>query len=147
MAATGDRDDPYSAFNFLVVIDDVTKAGFSECTGLTTETDIVMYRTGAEDITMRKLPGLKKFTNIVLKRGYTKDKDLWTWRKAVLDGKPDRKSGSITLLDEARQSIMRWNFREGWPSKWEGPALNAKNNEVAIESMEIAVEGLELVDA
>jgi phage tail-like protein len=147
MAATGDRNDPYSAFNFLVTIDDVTVAGFSECTGLTTETDIVMYRTGAEDFTMRKLPGLKKFTNIVLKRGYTKDKDLWNWRKKVLDGKTDRKSGSITLLDEARQPVLRWNFREGWPSKWEGPALNAKNNEVAIESMEIAVEGLELVDA
>jgi phage tail-like protein len=147
MAATGDRNDPYSAFNFLVAIDNVTVAGFSECTGLTTETDIIMYRTGAEDFTMRKLPGLKKYTNIVLKRGYTKDKDLWTWRKTVLDGKTDRKSGSITLLDEGRQVALRWNFREGWPSKWEGPAMNAKNNEVAIESMEIAVEAIELADS
>jgi phage tail-like protein len=147
MAATGDRNDPYSAFNFLVAIDDVTVAGFSECTGLTTETDIIMYRTGAEDFTQRKLPGLKKFTNIVLKRGYTKNLDLWNWRLAVLQGKTStsRKSGSITLQDESRTAVMRWNFREGWPSKWEGPAMNAKNNEVAIESMEIAVEGLELV--
>lgn len=144
MAQTGDRNDPYASFNFLVVIDDVTVAGFSECSGLTTETDVISYRNGDETNTQRKLPGQKKFTNIVLKRGYTKDKNLWTWRKKVMDGKTERKTGSITLLDEGRQVALRWNFREGWPSKWEGPAFNAKNNEVAIESMEIAVELLEL---
>ena len=69
---------------------------------------------------------------------------LWDWRKKVMDGKTERKTGSITLLDEGRQVALRWNFREGWPSKWEGPAFNAKNNEVAIEMMEIAVEFLAL---
>jgi phage tail-like protein len=144
MAATGDRNDPYSAFNFLVEIDGVTVAGFSECSGLTTETDPIEYRNGDEDITVRKLPGLKKFTNIALKRGYTQSKELWEWRKKVLDGKTERQSGAIVLLDEARGEALRWNFREGWPSKWEGPSLNGKNSEVAIESMEIAVEGIEL---
>jgi phage tail-like protein len=144
MAQAGQRSDPYSAFNFLVEIDGVTVAGFSECSGLTTETDVIEYRTGAEDITARKLPGLKKFTNISLKRGYTDSKELWEWRKKVLDGQTERQSGSIVLLSESRTPALRWNFREGWPSKWEGPTLNAKNNEVAIETLEIAVEGLEL---
>ena len=72
---------------------------------------------------MRKLPGLKKFSNITLKRGFTKDKDLWKWRKTVMDGKTERQSGSITLLDEARQPSLRWNFREGWPRKLGGPDL------------------------
>jgi phage tail-like protein len=144
MAETGSRNDPFRGFNFLVEIDDVTVAGFSECGGLTTETDVVEYRTGAEDITVRKLPGLKKFTNITLKRGFTNGKELWDWRKKVLDGKTERKSGSIVLLNEERKPAIRWNFREGWPSKWEGPALNAKTNDVAIESLEIAHEGLSL---
>src|SRR5712691_12934812 len=144
MAATGSRIDPFSGFNFLVEIDGVTVAGFSECSGLTTETDPIEYRNGNEDITVRKLPGLKKFTNISLKRGYTASKELWEWRKKVMEGKTERKSGSIVLLNEARQPALHWNFRDGWPRKWDGPTLNAKTNEVAIETLEIAIEGLEL---
>jgi phage tail-like protein len=144
MPPTGDRNDPYSAFNFLVEIDGVTVAGFAEVGGLTTETDIVEYRNGDEDITVRKLPGKAKYTQISCKRGYTKSRELWEWRRLAITGRTERKSGTIQLLDEARQPALKWNFREGWPSKWEGPALNAKNNEVAIETLEIAHEGLEL---
>jgi phage tail-like protein len=144
MPETGGRQDPFSAFNFLVEIDGVTVAGFSECSGLTTETDVIEYRTGNTDITVTKLPGLKKFTNVALKRGYTNSRELWEWRKQVLDGRTQRQAGSIVLLNEAREPALRWNFREGWPNKWEGPTFNAKNNEVAIESLEIAHEGLEL---
>jgi phage tail-like protein len=144
MPATGDRNDPYAAFNFLVEIDGVTVAGFSECSGLSTETGIIEYRNGDETNTVRKLPGLKKFANITLKRGYTADKNLWQWRKKVMDGKTERQSGAIVLQNEARQTALRWTFREGWPNKWDGPTFNAKNNEVAIETMEIAVEDLAL---
>jgi phage tail-like protein len=86
-----------------------------------------------------------KYNNLVLKRGWTADTKLWLWRKQVIDGKTQRRAGAIILLDEARAPALRWNFTQGWPSKWEGPALNAKTSEVAIESMEIAHEGLELV--
>ena len=144
MAETGSRNDPYSAFNFRVEIDGGGQAGFSEVSGLTTETDVIEYRNGDEDITVRKLPGLKKFTNIVLKRGYTDSKDLWQWRKTVMDGRTERRAGSIVLLNEAREEALRWNFREGWPSKWEGPGLNGKNNETAIETLEIACEDIQL---
>lgn len=140
--ATGDRDDPFSSFNFLVEIDGVTKAGFSEVSGLSMTTDVIEYRNGNEDITPRKLPGLKKFANITLKRGFTKDNGLFTWRKTVLDGKTERHTGSITLLDEGRKAAVRWNFVQAWPSKLDGPSFNAKNNEVAIETLEIVCEGL-----
>jgi len=120
------------------------RAGFSEVGGLTSEEDVIEYRDGKEDTTVRKIPGLKKFTNINFKRGYTKSKDLWQWRKSVMDGKTERLSGTVTPLDEARQPALVWRFFEGWPSKWSGPALNAKNNEIAIEELEICVEGLEL---
>jgi len=142
MAETSSRNDPYAAFNFLVEIDGVTVAGFSECSGLSSETDPIEYREGKEDITVRKLPGLVKYSNITLKRGFTQGKELWQWRKQVLDGKTQRRSGTVTLLDEARKPALRWNFREGWPRKLDGPTLNAKTNEVAIETLEIAHEGL-----
>jgi phage tail-like protein len=144
MAETGTRDDPFSAFNFLVEIDGVTVAGFSEVSGLDSETDPIEYRNGSEDITVRKLPGLRKYPNIVLKRGFTPDKSLYDWRRTVTQGRTERHSGTIVLLNEAREPALRWNFREGWPSKLQGPALNAKNNETAIETLEIAHEGLEI---
>jgi len=142
--ATGDRVDPYAAFNFSIELDGVPAAGFSEVSGLDSETDIVEYRTGDLENRVTKLPGLKKYPNIVLKRGFTKDRALWEWRKGVMDGRTERKSGSIVLYNEAREVALRWNFTDGWPSKWQGPALNAKNNEVAIETLEIAHERLEL---
>lgn len=142
--ATGERIDPYSGFNFLIEIDETIKAGFSECSGLSTDTDPIEYREGNEDITVRKIPGLKKFANISLKRGMTTDLELWKWRKTVLDGETVRKSGAIILLNEARERVMQWNFREGWPAKWEGPSLKGTGNEIAIETLEIAHEGLDL---
>jgi phage tail-like protein len=144
MPETASRVDPYPGFNFLVEVDGVIAAGFSEVSGLDTETDPIEYRNGDETATVRKLAGLRKYPNIVLKRGFTSDKLLWDWRKKVMDGRTERQSGSIVLLNEAREEGLRWNFRDGWPCKLQGPALNAKQNEVAIETLEICHEGLEL---
>jgi phage tail-like protein len=139
------NNDPYGQFNFLVEIDGVVKGGFSEASGLTTDTNIIEYREGNEQQgTTRKLPGLMKYNNIVLKRGWTNDRSRWESRKKVIEGKTERTSGSIVLLDEARQEALRWNFREAWISKWEGPTFNGKTSEVAVETIEIAHEGLEL---
>ena len=143
--ATGDRVDPYAQFNFLVELDGVARAGFTEVGGLTTEQDIIEYREGSSPATVSKLPGLRKYSNLMLKRGFTQDFDLWNWRKTTLDGETDRRGGSIILLDEGRNEVLRWNFTAGWICKWEGPALNSTTNEAAIESIEICHEGLELV--
>ena len=141
--AQSQRDDPYKAFNFRVEIDGVALAAFSEVSGLESETDVIEYRTGTESNSVRKLPGLTKHANIVLRRGVTQDPELWNWRKTVEDGQVDRRNGSIVLLDDDRTEVLRWNFVHGWISKWVGPTLNAKGNEVAIETIEIAHEGLE----
>jgi len=143
--ATGDRLDPFAQFNFLVEIDGVTRAGFTEASGLTTEQDVIEYREGNEVARARKLPGLTKYSNITLKRGLVGDTELWTWRKTTLDGQTERRAGAIVLMDEGRQEVMRWNFADGWVCKWEGPTLNSKANEVALETLEICHEGLELV--
>lgn len=144
MPASGDRVDPYGAFNFMVEIDGVTVAGFSEASGLTSETDIIEYRNGNTDIMVTKLPGLKKFTNITLKKGITGDLEFWKWITEAMNGRARRADGSIALLDEERQEVMRWNFRRGWPCKWTGPTLKATSNEVAIETLEICHEGLQI---
>lgn len=98
---------------------------------------------------MKKQPGLRKFTNIVLKRGLTKDVSFYEWRKTVIEGKAKdfRKDGTITLYGEERKPVLKWNFYAAWPSKLDGPALNAKNNEVAIETLELAIELLEFAEA
>ncbi len=142
--ATGDRVDPYAQFNFLVEIDNVTRAGFTEAGGLTTEQDVIEYREGNEVTRARKLPGLTKYSNITLKRGLVGDAELWTWRKTTLDGQTERRAGSIILMDEGRQEVMRWNFTDGWVCKWEGPTLNSTANEIAVETLEICHEGLDL---
>ena len=138
------RDDPFKAFHFRVEIDGVARAAFSEVGGLESETAVIEYRAGGDPTTVRKLPGLTRYSNIVLRRGITKDADLWNWRKTVVEGNVDRRNGSIVLLADDGTELVRWNFFHGWIAKWEGPALNARGNDVAIETIEIAHEGLEL---
>src|SRR5580765_3604884 len=95
--------DPFASFNFLVETGGVLQAGFSEVTGLNSETEMIEYRNGNEDFTPRKLPGRKKFGNVTLKRGLALGQDFLTWRKKVTDGKIDRQNVSIIVLDESRK--------------------------------------------
>ena len=140
------RNDPLSQFNFILQIDGLQSAGFTEISGLSTESDVIEYREGNELPSMRKLPGLIKYGNITLKRGYTLNRELWEWRKTTLDGMTLRKNCSISLLDEARQPVVRWNIYEAFITKLEFPALNASTNEAAIESVELVCERIELAD-
>jgi phage tail-like protein len=140
------RADPYRAYNFRVELGTSAVAGFSECSGLSFTTDPVEYREGSDSpLHTRKLTGLRKFGNLVLKRGFTANHDLWDWYKSVINGKTDRRSGSIVLQDEQHTDVLRWNFENGWVCKWDGPAMNATSNNVAIESIEICVEQVLLV--
>ena len=144
MAETGKLVDPYRNFNFLVEIDGIAQANFSDCTGLDATTDPIEYREGGDNTTVRKLPGKTTYSNIVLKRGLTSDVELWNWRKQVIQGTVERKNGSIVVYDLANaKEVARWNFMRGWPTKWEGPAFDAKGNDVAIETLTIAHEGIE----
>jgi phage tail-like protein len=144
------REDPYGNYNFLITINGVSddgndvKGAFTEASGLETEVSPIEYRNGNEDITVRKIPGLKKFTNITLKRGATGDIDFWNWIRTAMKGQVQRADGSIALLDENRVEVMRWNFTRGWPCKYTGPGLNAANNEISMETLEICHEGLSI---
>jgi phage tail-like protein len=136
------RQDPYKRFNFLVQIDGISQAGFSEVTGLETSVDPIDYREGGDRI-IRKLPGLRRVGNVTLKRGVTKSKELQDWHKNILQGQLDRRNVAIILLDDTGQEVVRWNLHDAWPCKWNGPDLDALNSEVAIEALELCAEGLE----
>lgn len=143
--ATGDRVDPYRAFNFLVEIQNA-KAGFHEASVGATNIDPIEYREGADPpLHVRKLTGIRKFGTVTLKRGFTQDQLLWSWYADLLAGTVQRRDGSITLQDELHNAVLRWNIFKAWISKWEGPAFNATASAVAIESVELTVEEVALV--
>lgn len=141
--ATGQRVDPYSNFNFLVEIDGITRAAFQEASGFDSTIDVTEHREGGENTTLRKLPGLTKYSNIVLKWGLTDDRELYDWHRQAVKGNVQRRNGSIVLLDRRGQERVRWNFFHAWPTKWDGPDFNAEGNDVAIETLELAHEGVE----
>lgn len=139
---TNSRQDPYRNFSFCLEFDGVEQAGFSECTIPDTTTDPIEYRVGTDTTTVRKLPGLAKYGNVTLKKGLTEDKGLVEWRQLVIDGKDARKGIAIILRDEEGKDAARWEFIDAWPTKYDAPDLNAKGNDVAIESLDIVHEGM-----
>jgi len=149
--ATGERVDPYRNFNYLVEIDGITQAGFSDCTGFGASTEPIEYREGDENPkldpkTPRKLPGMTKYNDITLKWGLTDSRELYQWYRDVSQGKDLtknklRRSGSIVVMDLEGEEKVRWNFRNAWPSKWDGPEFTAKGNDVAIETLTLTHEG------
>src|SRR5258708_15070428 len=110
------REDPYGAYNFEVVLTGISndgtavKGSFSEVTGLDAEVAPIDYRNGSEDIRVRKLPGLKKFSHITAKRGIIGDLAFWNWIREAMQGNVQRTDGAVVLLNEAREEVMRWTF-------------------------------------
>lgn len=141
--ATGQRVDPFGSFNFKVEIEGVIEGAFSEVTGLDSTIDLTEYREGGDSATPRKLPGMTKHSNIVLKRGLTVDTKLYDWHEQAVRGDVKRRDGSIIVLDRAGRETMRWNFFRAWPVKWDAPDFNATSNDIALETLELAHEGLE----
>lgn len=140
------QHDYIGQFNFRVEIDGVTTAAFKNVEGLDSETEVIEYQDG-DDLFLRKRPGRTKYSNIVLKRGYVSTDELWQWRKRVMEGKVDRKSGSIVLNNDNGDEVMRYNFFEAWPCKWKGFSLDGKGTDVAVEELEFVVERWERVQA
>lgn len=136
---------PLPAFHFVVDWAG-NRIGFSEVSGLTQENQAIEYRDGSfPEYSSIKMPGLRKFSNVTLKRGIIKgDNDFFKWLSTVKLNKVERRDVIVKLLDEKHEPVMTWKIQNAFPVKVEGPALKASGNEVAIESIEIAHEGLEL---
>jgi phage tail-like protein len=142
-------EELYGQFMFLLEISGIIGdakiivGGFKSISGMDSETEIIEFKQG-NDMVVRKKPGRTTYANIVLERGYTATDDLWQWRKNIEDGKIDRRSGSVIILDNDGQTeVARYNFYEGWPCKWYVPDMDADKSGMAIEKVEIAVEKIE----
>jgi phage tail-like protein len=138
--ATGDRKDPLRGYNFKLQIAGVIRAAFHEAAGLDGDLEAT-EKEGETANSSQKIPGLNKVGDVTLKRGVIGDLALWNWYKSA-EGSTQRKNGSIVLTDESGKEKARWNFKNGWIAKWAGPTVNADANDVAIETLEIAHEGL-----
>jgi phage tail-like protein len=138
---------PVPVFHFTVKWGEGLRVGFSEVTGLTQENQVIEYRDGSyNEYSSIKMPGLRKFSNIVCKRGIFKaDFDYAKWVRTIKLNSVERRNVTISLLDEDHQPVMTWQVLNAFPVKIEGPQLKATGNEVAIESMELAHEGLEVL--
>ncbi|PWU14360.1 MAG: hypothetical protein C5B50_17425 [Verrucomicrobia bacterium] len=155
----GLRVDPYRAFNFLITLIDstsvlsaavssiqtVAQGGFSECSGLEMSLDIEEYREGGNNGTLLRFPSRTKWGNLRFKRGIAISDDLWNWHYSFAIGQVRRRDGVVVLQDEQHNPVKVWSFSRGLPVKWTGPAMNAMQNQVAIEEIEIAHEGLKLL--
>lgn len=137
------RDNPYSAFNFLVSLNDGQESelvgGFSDVSGLGMEVSYAEYRNGNEKFnTVRKIANTYKVNDVTLKRGLIGSTSLWEWLKNVSNGEHEPRLVVITLMDEARNSVVSWELRNAQPVKWTGPTLAAKGGgEVAMEELTI----------
>ena len=146
------RDNPYGAFNYIVALggaqgdgsEGSIVGGFSDVSGLGMEVSYSEYRNGNERFnTTRKVPNTHKLDDVTLKRGLVGSLDLFEWLKGVRDGTADPRNVTITLLDEARQSVAAWTLRRAQPKKWTGPTLAAKGGgEVAMEELHLVHEGV-----
>jgi phage tail-like protein len=121
-----------------------TRLGFQEVSGLTMEVDVIEYRDGLDkEYHMRKMPGMVKYSNIVLRRGIAKgDNELFNWWQTIQLHKVERRDITIKLLDEEHNPAVVWKVKNAFPAKLSYSALESDNSDVAIESMELAHEGI-----
>lgn len=163
MSAVATRNDPLLNHNFVISLLDSTSAlspsappalaaildgavaGFSECSGLELTMQAEEYREGGNNAAVLKFAGRITWSNVTLRRGISGNTDLWDWHFSFVEGRGKRRDGLIVLLDESRQPRQAWYFRRGLPVKYSGPSLNATQNGVAIEAIEIAHEGLQQI--
>lgn len=123
-----------------------TNISFSEVSGLTVEREKIEYRGGAsKEINKINFPGMKKFSDITMKRGVCAgDNELYQWFNTAAIGQAERRDITISLLNEALIPTMTWKVKNAYALKIEGPTLKADGNEVAIETVVLSHEGLQV---
>ncbi|PYQ28912.1 MAG: phage tail protein [Acidobacteria bacterium] len=138
----GARNDPATAFRFTVRFDNFPPGGFTDCTGLTMETEVHELREGGVNGHVWKFATRGKQSNLTLKRGIV-SKDLWSWFEDINRGKMQFRNGSILVHDPSgKTDRIEFQILQAFPIKWAGPELSAMGNTVAVESVEFAHQGL-----
>ena len=144
--ATGARPEAHPAFRFVVQIDDVDEAVFTECTLPSLEVEVEEEKEGGFNIGTHLLPGRVRRGTVTLKRGLTTSSALLSWYKDVMMGLviEARREVSVVLYDSEGSAVMRWDFHGVYPHKWSGPTLTTGSTELAIESLELSFESVEV---
>ena len=140
---------PMTKFYFSVEFSSMKKPiSFQEVSGLDSEIQPIEYRHGNSPIFAPiKMPGLKKISNVTLKKGiFPKDNDFYKWYDAIKMNTIKRETVTISLLDETGKPTMVWTLTNAWPTKITGTDMKADGNDVAVETLEIAHEGLTIVN-
>ena len=121
-----------------------SRIGFTEVSGLDITTEVISYRDGASpEYTKIKMPGQRTFSNITLKRGtFAGDNEFYEWFNTVNLNQIERRDLTISLLNENHEPVVVWKVKNAWPSKVTPTDLNSDGNDVALETLELAHEGL-----
>ena len=135
--------DHVGAYNFSVEISGVSAGYFKGVSGLSAEIDVVEFQDG-DDLFIRKRPGVARFGDVTLEKGYIVTSDLQNWWRAARDGQYDRRDISIILRDNAGGEIRRWNLYGCWPRKWETDRLEGGFSEAFAESVTFVVEDMQM---
>ena len=133
-----------SSLQVAITFDGMPTAYFRSVSGLKIEIEVVEFREGGTG-DVHKLPGRVKYPNLVLKQGFSGVSELQKWAFRIAAGQFEHKNASIVMSDQNHHVVARYALANSWPTKWEGPDFDADSNEVAIETIEIAHEGLRLV--
>lgn len=134
--------EAYPACRFYVLIDDQAQGVFTEVSGLQIEMDVMEYQEGGNNGFVHRLPGFTKVSNLTLKRGITSTNEFYKWLNDVSAGQFKRRHVTVVMYDVTGTELMRWNFLHAYPIKWVGPQLNAAENIAAVETLELAHEGM-----
>lgn len=144
-AQPGNAVDPYRAYNFKLVIQNVVQGHFTQVEGPGIRIDRILFREGGENSAVRAIPGQVEYTPVTLRYGLTDSTELLRWLFTAVDGKVERRNVSLAMLDDAGSTeVRRWNLLGAWPCDWFGAPLDALGKELAIESLSLAYDRLEL---
>lgn len=139
---------PLPAFHFKVEWGG-SSANFTEVSGLSIEVQKIDYRGGLDpEYSVRTMPGIPQFQNLVLKRGiFSGDNEFFTWLSTIKMNEVERRDVTVSLLNGDHDPVMVWKVKNAWPIKVEGPGMNSTGNEVAMETLELAHEGITIEGA
>jgi phage tail-like protein len=143
-AQPGNWVDPLRAYNFRLLINNVTEGHFTEVSGLGVRVERISYREAGNNSVIRAIPGRVTYPPVTLRYGLTSSPELWEWLMTAVEGRVSRRNASIVMLDASGSSeVLRWNLLNAWPEEWLGAPLDAMSRELAIETLVLAHEGLQ----
>jgi phage tail-like protein len=136
--------DPYRAYSFKLLIQNIVEGHFTECRGMGAEVEVIRYREGGTSPVVHHIPGPVRYREVTLCYGLTSSREVWDWFTTAVQGKVQRKNVSILMLDsDGVTEVVRWNLFNAWIASWHGAPLNALSDQLAIECVTLVYDSLQ----